>query len=101
MRVHPFTTRPVSRDSGDPSSLGGKLLYQGENGWAMYEWESDNPAKTVLTGDESFLVHACTTSDHAVREVYIFPDTHIACWRCQVALPDGIKALWIMHNGRI
>lgn len=92
----------ICRESDTPSSLGGKLLYQGENGWAMYDWGGgDKPAKDHLTGDESFLVHACKTSDHTVREVYIFPDSHKRCWRCQAALPDGMRALWIMHNGRI
>ncbi len=92
-----------TRNSDGSSSLGGKLLYKGENGWAMYDWNKEEPGamKDKLTGEESFLVHACTTGDHSVREVYIFPDTHKACWRCQAALPDGMKALWILHNGRI
>ncbi len=92
----------MCRESAEPSSLGGKLLYQGENGWAMYDWNNqDKPAKDHLTGDESFLIHACNIGGDVVSEVYIFPDTHKACWRCQAALPDGMKALWIMHNGRI
>lgn len=92
----------MARESSAPSSLGGKLLYQGEDGWAMYDWNNkDSPARDELTGDESFLVHACTTVDAPVREVYIFPDTHKSCWRCQAPLPDGMRALWIMHNGRI
>ena len=86
-------------DGTEFKAHGGELLYKGEGGWSMYAWDDES----ILPGNASFLVHACTLSDimGRIREVYIFPDTHKACWRCQAALPEGMKALWIMHNERI
>ena len=77
------------------------LLYRGEgdeSAWSMYAW--DGAIHIQTGGEESFLTHACAISE-AVAEVYIFPDTHKACWRCQEPVPDGIRALWILHNGAI
>lgn len=79
------------------------VLYEGEGDeseWKMYAWGGDKMARDYLTGNESFLTHRCANKEN-VAEVYIFPDTHKACWRCQAPLPDGLRALWIMHNGEI
>lgn len=80
------------------------LLYKGngdEDGWYMYAWsDKDAMQRDMLTGDESFLTHKCPHKEW-VSEVYIFPDTHKNCWRCTEPVPDGLRALWIMHNGII
>ena len=81
-----------------------RLLYKGqgdESEWSMYAWKAEpRAAKVAEFGHESFLTHACANAEN-VAEVYIFPDTHHVCWRCRAPLPDGLRALWIMHNGVI
>ena len=77
----------------------GVLLFDDEDGWKLWAWSyKDDVNRDIMTGDESFLTHACPQKEQ-VKEVYIFPDTHKACWRCAVPVPDGIRALWILHNG--
>lgn len=83
------------------------LLYKGqgdESLWSLYAWAARGyvtPRQQYMkTQDDSFLTHACAHAEQ-VAEVYVFPDTHKVCWRCQANIPDGIKALWIMHNGGI
>ena len=83
----------MARVAKDTNSL---LLYEGEDGWSIYGWGEE----TVNINNESFLVHACP-GHKEVREVYIFLDTHKNCWRCQEPVPDGMRALWILHNERI
>ena len=81
------------------------LLFKGqddEHEWSLYAWgatarghRQGGPADSV-----SFLTHRCA-HEAMVSEVYVYPDTHKSCWRCQAPLPAGMKALWILHNGRI
>ncbi len=57
------------------------------------EWFHDNT--------KSYIKHRCK-GERAVGSIYIWPRdggrTHVACWRCDDPIPDGIKGTWIMHN---
>jgi hypothetical protein len=82
------------------------LLYKGEDDeelWSLYAWESHDGRpmqQQIRSKDASFLTHQCAHAEQ-VAEVYVFPDTHTRCWRCTAEIPDGLRALWILHNGEI
>ena len=81
-----------------PAGLDSSRLLFEDNKWRMYSW--DDAVEDNYGPHASFLTHTCN-GDKDVAEVYVFPDTHKRCWRCSDPLPDGIRALWIMHNGVI
>ena len=80
------------------------LLFKGEGDeheWSLYAWGAAKGTRHGGPADsESFLTHRCAHAEK-VAEVYVYPDTHKACWRCQAPLPAGLKAVWILHNGVI
>ena len=68
------------------------------NGWTLENALSQaDPDLQHLT-----MRHACKPFEEGlplfITKVFVYPESAQACWRCKVPIPEGIIALYVLHE---
>ena len=73
------------------------------NGWTI-EKDIDAPYNFGISHIKPLMWvrHACSPHidgrELAVTKVFVYPESSQACWRCTTPIPEGITALYLLHE---